>query len=78
LKKLIKTTSEERLAICEACDYHSNNRKNYKTIRPDVHCTNCGCTLAPKTKCLSCNCPLSKWVAIVTADEEDKMKKDGK
>ena len=78
LKETIKTTSEERLAICEACDYHSKNRKNYKTVRPDDHCTNCGCTLAAKTKCLSCSCPINKWVALVTPDQEEEMKSHGK
>ena len=78
LKNVIKKTSEERLAICNACDYHSNNRKNYKTIRPDEHCTKCGCTLSAKTKCLSCSCPLDKWVALVTPDQEEEMQNDGK
>jgi hypothetical protein len=75
LKKVIKKTSKERLAICEACEYHS---KNKKTIRPDAHCTNCGCTLSAKTKCLSCSCPLEKWVALVTPDQEDEMTSHGK
>ena len=78
LKKTIKKTSEERLAICEGCEYHSRNRKNYRTVRPDDHCTHCGCTLAAKTKCLSCACPLEKWVALVTPDEEDEMTSHGK
>ena len=33
LKKTIKDTSKERLTICEGCEYHSANRKNYKTIQ---------------------------------------------
>ena len=78
LKKTIKDTSKERLTICEGCEYHSANRKNYKTIRPDAHCTHCGCTLSAKTKCLSCSCPLNKWVALVTPDQEEEMKSHGK
>ena len=39
------------------------NKKNYKTMRPDAHCANCGCTLSAKTKCLTCECPLKKWGA---------------
>ena len=78
LKNKIVETSRERLAICKGCEYHSHNRKNYKTIRPDAHCTHCGCTLAAKTKCLSCACPLEKWLALVTPDEEEEMTKDGK
>jgi len=53
--KIIEQVSKERMSICDSCSYHS---KNHKTIRPDAHCTHCGCTLIAKTKCLSCECPL--------------------
>ena len=71
LKDLIKTTSEQRINICLDCGYHS---KYHKTLRPDAHCTNCGCTLAAKTKCLSCECPIDKWKAILTDDQEEQLK----
>ena len=58
MKTLIEAVHSERIAICEACEFHS---KNQLSIRPDVHCTNCGCTLAAKTRCLSCSCPINKW-----------------
>jgi hypothetical protein len=49
----------------------------HKTIRPDVHCTDCGCTLAAKTKCLSCQCPLEKWKAVMSdREEEEALKKE--
>lgn len=70
LNEVINFTSQQRLAICEKCPFHS---KNYKTIRPDAHCTHCGCTLSAKTKCLSCSCPLNKWMAVVTEEQEDEM-----
>ncbi len=44
-------------------------------MRPDAHCTKCGCTLSAKTKCLSCACPLNKWAAIVSQEDEEQMKK---
>lgn len=72
LKDLITSTSEERINICLNCPHHS---KFHKTVRPDDHCTNCGCTLSAKTKCLSCSCPLNKWVAIATDEEEEQIKK---
>jgi len=74
LKKIIKSTSEERLRICKKCPFHSLNRENYVTLRMDAHCTKCGCTLIAKTKCLSCECPEQKWKAIVTEDEYNIMK----
>ena len=62
-KAYIDDISLERLALCNECDEHSANKKNYKSMRPDAHCTNCGCTLSAKTKCLTCECPLKKWLA---------------
>lgn len=74
IRGLIDKTSAERIAICEACEHHS---KNHKSVRLDAHCTNCGCTLSAKTKCLSCACPLNKWTAVLTAKQEEEIKKDG-
>ena len=74
MRKYIKEISEERLTICENCDLISTK---HKTIRPDVHCTDCGCTLAAKTKCLSCECPLQKWKAVMSdREEEETLKKE--
>ena len=75
LKELIEETSKERLQICETCPWHSSNREGYTSMRPDEHCTDCGCTLSAKTKCLSCDCPLEvpKWKAVITEEEEEEL-----
>jgi hypothetical protein len=77
LKEIIKHVSQERLAICNSCSYHS---KFHKTMRPDDHCTDCGCTLSAKTACLSCYCelPIPKWKALVTEEQEEEMNNDEK
>lgn len=62
--ELIKEVSTSRLEICNACEFHSSNKKDYKTLRPDAHCTDCGCTLAAKTKSLASSCPKLKWLAV--------------
>ena len=67
-KAFIKHVSLERLAICNECEHHS---KNHASVRPDAHCTNCGCTLSAKTKCLTCECPLKKWVSQPMPEEND-------
>jgi len=69
----LKKIGEERMAICNECELISTK---HKSVRPDVHCTNCGCTLAAKTKCLSCSCPLKKWEEVMSIDEEDALKKE--
>lgn len=80
IKRLIENTSAERLDVCESCPFHS--RYHNTPLRPDAHCTDCGCNLAAKTKCLSCACPQNMWEALMTVDEEQQMlksiKKDGK
>lgn len=78
LKELIQTTSLERLKVCEDCPFHSKN--HYTPIRPDDHCTDCGCNLDAKTKCLSCECPQIKeipnrWGALMSLKEEQEMLK---
>jgi hypothetical protein len=79
LKEQIKNISEERLSVCAKCSYQSDNRKatgRYESVRPDLHCTNCGCTLSAKTACLSCKCPIDKWEAVLGEEEFDEIHKE--
>jgi len=69
-KAFIEHVSLSRLSVCDGCEFHS---KNHLSIRPDAHCTNCGCTLATKTKCLTCECPLKKWVATKMPKDNDEI-----
>lgn len=74
MKEHIKQVGKERMAICEECEFISTK---HESVRPDVHCIECGCTLAAKTKCLSCACPLNKWKAVVSSqEEEEQLKKE--
>ena len=64
------------MEICNNCPHHS---KHHNTpLRPDAHCTHCGCTLSAKTKCLSCACPIGKWEALLTEQQEEEIKQNGK
>ena len=76
LKEIINKTQEERLSICRNCPKHSSN--HYTPLRPDEHCTDCGCTLSAKTACLSCECPLDSplWKAVMTKKEQEKIKNE--
>jgi len=72
MKDMIQQVSKERVAICNNCPFHS---KNHNTpLRPDAHCTDCGCNLEAKAACLSCSCPQDKWLAVVDQDEEEQLK----
>jgi hypothetical protein len=73
LKELIQKTSLERILICNRCPLHS---KNHNTpIRPDDHCTHCGCNLDAKTKCLSCECPIGEWKGLISLKQEQEILK---
>ena len=75
LKEIIKKVSRSRRRICDSCEYNS---KFHKTLRFDIHCTHCECTLSAKTKCLSCSCPLSppKWTAVLTDEQEEEIQNE--
>ena len=45
-------------------------------MRPDVHCTNCGCTLSAKTACLSCNCPINLWGPVASSEQHEHLQKE--
>lgn len=80
LKKVIEETTKERMNICMGCPHYSENAKKngYKTIRTDVHCSDCGCTLSAKTACLSCECPMNKWKAVLSHEQQQEIEKQWK
>ncbi len=80
LKNVIDTTVEKRMGVCKECPHYSENAKTegYNTVRRDIHCTNCGCTLSAKTACLSCECPLKKWEASLSYEQQQELEKQWK
>ena len=75
MKDWIEEISAKRMEICNNCPMISTK---HSSIRPDVHCIDCGCTLSAKTRCLSCSCPLDPplWEAVIESlDEEHIIKK---
>lgn len=65
----IEKISQLRTNICRTCPFHSDFHST--PLRPDKHCTKCGCTLAAKTRSLTSSCPDTppKWVAEVIDEE---------
>ena len=72
IANIINAVSVSRRKICNTCPHNS---KFSDSIRRDVHCTLCGCTLVAKTKCLSCSCPDDppRWKAVLTDEQEDEI-----
>lgn len=78
LKQKIEEVAILRTDVCRECEWNSINNKNYKSLRPDEHCTVCGCTVSAKVRCLSCKCPLDKpkWEEIMTYEQEQEIKNE--
>lgn len=76
LKEQINQVSQYRISICEGCPFYSENarKQGYNSIRPDIHCIDCGCTISAKTKCLSCSCPKDKWMEVASKNVELEIK----
>lgn len=70
MKERIRQIGQERMAICNKCEWCSINKPK-KPRRFDKHCTHCGCVLSAKTKCLSCACPIEKWGAEIDSKEDE-------
>lgn len=78
IKKTVEEIAKQRTAICNGCSLNSTYQKkfnNYKTLRPDFHCTDCGCDLHLKTRALSQSCPKGKWLAQITQEQEYELNK---
>jgi hypothetical protein len=76
IKQQVEIISGDRLAICKGCSLNSDHQKkfnNYRTFRPDFHCTDCGCNLVTKTRAMSQNCPKGKWLAQMTEEQEHEL-----
>lgn len=72
LKDIIEIVRNERMAICNGCEFNSKNVvKKPRIKRPDVFCVKCGCTLSAKTSCLSCRCPINKWGEELREEDEE-------
>lgn len=78
VKESIEKIALERTTICRGCSYNSDHQKkynNYKTFRPDFHCTVCLCDLHMKTRAMSQECPKGKWKAQMSQEEEYEVTK---
>ncbi|SEW21367.1 hypothetical protein SAMN05428988_3203 [Chitinophaga sp. YR573] len=78
-KQWIKDLAAYRMnTYCSPCEFNSKNAialSGYTTIRPDHHCTRCGCNLEWKTHQLSSSCPVSKWQAEVSQEQANEITK---
>ncbi|NQY43344.1 MAG: hypothetical protein HRT87_08380 [Legionellales bacterium] len=75
-KEHIEIEANSRYSICLACP--SLDVKGSKCLAPGTQpcCGECGCSLKFKTRSLSSDCPLGKWKAVMSEEDEMKLKED--
>lgn len=73
-KSYIESIALKRLKACDACE--NIDKKGTKCFVPGTQpcCALCGCKLAWKARCLSERCDIGVWEAVLTDEEELKLK----
>jgi hypothetical protein len=74
----VEEIAEYRMSICRRCHLYDVHGEGCM-VPGTAPCCNekaggCGCSLEFKTRSLSSDCPLNRWKAILSEDEEDKLK----
>lgn len=76
-KEDVEQIAQYRMQICNECELLDVQGDGCMVPGTQPCCNEkkggCGCSLSLKTRALSSDCPLSKWEAILTEEEEDKL-----
>jgi hypothetical protein len=73
-KEDIEEVFTERMGICETCSSLNTDGSKCAVKGSQPCCGTCGCSLGFKLRALSAECPEGKWEAVLTQDEEDKVR----
>lgn len=73
-KEHVEQIAAQRAEICNTCTHI--DREGSKCAIPGTQpcCGLCGCSLGLKTRSLSSFCDDGRWEAVLTQEEEDKLK----
>jgi hypothetical protein len=66
----VEDIAGQRLAVCNDCEHKGNKCAVPKT---GPCCNLCGCSLTFKTRSLSSACPETKWIALLSEEQEDAL-----
>jgi len=64
LPESIKRMSEERLSICQSCEFY--NAASHR-------CKACGCFMKVKVLFKQSKCPHNKWISGITEEKKDEQ-----
>lgn len=64
-----------RSFVCQHCPKFDVVGTNCMVPGTQPCCAECGCSLEFKLRSMSAECPLGKWKAVMTEEQEDKLRK---
>lgn len=73
-KEHVEQIAAARREICEACEFIDKEGNSCAIPGTQPCCGACGCSLALKLRAMSAACDKGKWEAVMTPEEEDKLK----
>jgi hypothetical protein len=73
-KEHVEQIAAQRMSICQSCTHIDKEGSRCAIPGTQPCCGLCGCSLGLKTRSLSSYCDDERWGAILTQDEEDKLK----
>jgi len=73
-KEHIEIMATTRMDICNSCEFIDNKGDNCFAPGTQPCCSDCGCSLKFKVRSPSSACPKEKWLALLTEEQEEKLK----
>ena len=73
--EFVEKIAASRMIYCNTCVNKDNDGKDCAVPGTQPCCKLCGCSLQFKVRSLSSDCPDSKWKAVISEEDEDKLDK---
>ena len=75
-KEHVEQIADIRWAECSLCEHLDNKGKSCAVPGTKPCCGKCGCSMGLKIRALSSSCPIGKWEAVVSKEQEKKLKRE--
>ena len=75
-KEHVEEIADIRWLDCSTCEHLDNEGSTCVIPGTKPCCGKCGCSMGLKIRSLSSSCPIGKWKAIVSREQEQKLKKE--
>jgi len=75
-KEHVEQIADIRWADCSTCEHLDSEGKSCAVPGTKPCCAKCGCSMGLKIRSLASSCPIGKWKAVVSREQERKLKKE--